>query len=193
MDRIKRRNVKKRFKLTLGEHILSLPYRLLRKFRSSVEKFERYQMVKRCGAVGDYLYIWGTIKGFNKNVKLGDHVSLNGIQIIGRGEINIGRYFHGGQNITIITDNHNYDSDIAIPYDDVRLSGSVTIGDFVWVGHDVTILGGVTIGEGVVIGAGAVIAKDIPPYAIVVGNPGRIIKFRDIEKFQLLKSKGSFF
>jgi len=42
----------------------------------------------------------------------------------------------------------------------------------------VTILSGVKIGDGAVLGAGAVVTKDIPSYAIVVGNPGRIIKYR---------------
>ncbi|MBD3879711.1 MAG: CatB-related O-acetyltransferase [Quinella sp. 1Q5] len=45
-------------------------------------------------------------------------------------------------------------------------------------GQSVTIMGGVKIGNGAVIGANAVVAKDIPPYAIAVGNPARIIKYR---------------
>ncbi len=40
------------------------------------------------------------------------------------------------------------------------------------------ILGGVTIGHGAVIGAGAVVTKDVPPYAIVVGNPARVLRYR---------------
>lgn len=54
----------------------------------------------------------------------------------------------------------------------------VVIGNDVWIGRNVTILQGVTIGDGAVLGTNAVIAKDIPPYAIVVGNPVRIIKYR---------------
>jgi virginiamycin A acetyltransferase len=54
----------------------------------------------------------------------------------------------------------------------------VQIGNDVWIGNDARILSGVKIGDGAVIGAMTVVAKDIPPYAVVVGNPARIIKYR---------------
>lgn len=54
----------------------------------------------------------------------------------------------------------------------------VIIGNDVWIGANALILGGVTIGSGAVIGAGAVVTKDIAPYAVVVGCPAKIIKFR---------------
>jgi tetrahydrodipicolinate N-succinyltransferase len=56
--------------------------------------------------------------------------------------------------------------------------GDVSIGNDVWIGRNTIILSGTTIGDGAVIGAGSVITKDVPPYAIVVGNPGRIVKYR---------------
>ena len=58
----------------------------------------------------------------------------------------------------------------------------VTIGNDVFIGANVTILDGVTIGDGAVIGAGAVVSKDIPPYAIAVGCPIEIKKFRLTDK-----------
>ena len=54
----------------------------------------------------------------------------------------------------------------------------IIIGNDVWIGAYATIMGGVKIGNGAVIGAGAVVAKDVPPYAVVVGNPARVIKYR---------------
>lgn len=56
--------------------------------------------------------------------------------------------------------------------------GGITIGHDVWVGWDATILPGVTVGHGAIIAAKAVVASDVPPYAIVAGNPARIVKYR---------------
>ena len=67
----------------------------------------------------------------------------------------------------------------------------VRIGNDVWIGKDAKIIGDVTIGDGAVIGAGAYVTKDIPPYAIVVGCPIKIIKYRFDEETieKLLKIK----
>jgi acetyltransferase-like isoleucine patch superfamily enzyme len=54
----------------------------------------------------------------------------------------------------------------------------ITIGSDVWIGRDAVLLGGITIGHGAIIGAFAVVAKDIPPYAVVIGNPAQILRYR---------------
>lgn len=56
--------------------------------------------------------------------------------------------------------------------------GDVVIGHDVWIGAGAVILSGITIGSGSVIGAATVVSKDVPPYSIFVGNPGRVIKTR---------------
>ena len=59
-----------------------------------------------------------------------------------------------------------------------NIKKTVVIGNDVWIGANVTVIKGVTIGDGVVIGAGSVVTKDIPEYAVAVGNPARVIKYR---------------
>ena len=59
-----------------------------------------------------------------------------------------------------------------------RRSDKVTLGHDIWIGHGATILAGVSVGTGTVIGAGAVVSKDVPPFAVVVGVPARVIKYR---------------
>ena len=64
------------------------------------------------------------------------------------------------------------------------------IGNDVYIGANVFILDGVTIGDGAVLGAGAVVTKDIPPYAVAVGVPARVVKYRfDAETVKALEER----
>lgn len=59
----------------------------------------------------------------------------------------------------------------------------LTIGNDVWIGANAVILPEVSsIGDGAVIGAGAVVSRDVPPYAVVLGNPARVVKYRFSEE-----------
>jgi carbonic anhydrase/acetyltransferase-like protein (isoleucine patch superfamily) len=60
--------------------------------------------------------------------------------------------------------------------------GDIIIENDVWIGAKSTIMSGVKISNGAIIGATATVTKDVPPYAIVVGNPGKIVKYRFTEK-----------
>lgn len=108
------------------------------------------------------------------------------------GGVEIGEFLRTGRGLTIFSSNHIYDNDHYIPFDKDSINLPVVIKDFVWLGCNVTIVPGVTIGEGAIVGAGAVVTHDVPDYAIVGGNPARIIKYRDIEKFCKLKSQKKY-
>ena len=91
----------------------------------------------------------------------------------------------------IISQNHNYEGE-AIPYDKTYVLKNINIKDNVWFGNRVIVMGNITIGEGAIIAAGSVVCKDVPDYAIVGGNPAKVIKYRDIEHYSKLKAEGKF-
>ncbi len=59
-----------------------------------------------------------------------------------------------------------------------RRAARVSLGHDVWIGHGAVILPGVAIGTGAAIGAGTIVTRDVPPFAVVVGNPGRVLRLR---------------
>lgn len=73
---------------------------------------------------------------------------------------------------------------------DAVTRGPVTIGHDVWIGQNAIILSGVSIGNGAVVGAASVVTKNVDPYAVVAGNPARLVKYRFspdmIERLQLI-------
>lgn len=116
-----------------------------------------------------------------------------GTIILGAG-VSLGEYTHItaankvelGHNVltgrfVLITDNaHGYTSreqqKIAPLARPITSKGKVIIGNNVWIGDKATILPGVSIGDGAIIGANSVVTKDIPAFAVVAGNPAKIIK-----------------
>lgn len=102
-------------------------------------------------------------------------------------ELIIGSYCSIAPGVQIILGgNHVYTYVSTFPFDTFFFNkreknytkGKVIIEDDVWIGTDATILSGVKLGQGSIIGAKSVVTKNVPPYAIVVGNPARIIKYR---------------
>ena len=69
--------------------------------------------------------------------------------------------------------------------------GDTVVGNDVWTGWKSTILPGVTIGDGAIVAARAVVTRDVPPYAVVAGNPARIVRMRygprDVERLLRLR------
>lgn len=172
---------------------LKIIYFKLDNYRNEIVK-EAYTDIVRKGAstCGVALTVNGEVKGDLSILHLGNYVNINpNAVVMGKASIYIGDYFHCGMNLTLISSNHNYLGS-KIPYDNTHIAKEIVIKDFVWLGHNVIVLPGVTIGEGAIIGAGAVVSKDIPDLAIAVGNPIKIIKYRDKEHFSFHKKEKNF-
>ena len=94
--------------------------------------------------------------------------------------VNIGNYLMMAEDVLFLGGGHNFDrTDIPMGHQGDGEKTPLQIDDDVWIGARVMILPGCKhIGKGVIIGAGSVVTKDIPDYAIVGGNPARVIKSR---------------
>lgn len=142
--------------------------------------------------VGRDLWCGGKVI-LTRNTYLGDHCAFNGCEIHGAGKVTIGSHFHSGVELLIIAQNHNYDNGKHIPYSpEDYIYKDIEIGECVWVGSRVTILPGTKIGEGAIIQAGSVVHGEIPPCAIVGGNPAKVFKYRDKEHYYKLKAEKAF-
>lgn len=135
---------------------------------------------------------------------LNQKISLKQVIIVGQAitffaKANAGIVIGSGTIIArgceIWTCNHNYDSNDleAIPYDKRMIKKSCDnrrkLLDWLQ-GYNYSRR---KIGEGVVVGAGSVITKDIPDYAVIGGNPARVLKYRDVERYNKLKSDNKIY
>lgn len=105
------------------------------------------------------------------------------------GQLSIGRFCQIAHGVRFITAaaNHDYSGLTSFPFGIFSLDKApmkqpdcrnTRIGNDVWLGYGAIICPGISIGNGAIIGAGAVVREDVPDYAIVAGNPARIIKMR---------------
>lgn len=166
---------------------------IIDKFRRLKHYFSTFILKLQLVSYGDHVGAAQYIKiSRQARVSVGHNVGFNGMTISGLGDVKIGNYFHSGTNILIMLGSHDYEYGDKIPYGTHYKPKRVVIDDFVWLGSNVIISGNVHIGEGAIVAVGAVVVKDVPPYAIVGGNPAQIIKYRDIEQFNRLKDEGQF-
>jgi maltose O-acetyltransferase len=121
---------------------------------------------------------------FAYSVELGNNSGL-GINCRISGKTLIGNNVMMGPNVCIFTKNHAFDRvDIPMNLQGMSKEHPVLIEDDVWIGANVIILPGVKISKGSIIGAGSVVTKNVPEYAIVGGNPARVIKYRKTPELQ---------
>lgn len=154
-----------------------------------IRKVKQYYWKHRFGRCGDgFVCCFGVVICHAKNIDVGNIVRVGEKSFINaKGGLKIGNNVHIGPRVTIFTSNHDYYAPKALPfYGDI--DKKVIIEDNVWVGACASIVPGVTIGEGAVIGMSSVVTKDVPPCAVVGGNPAKILKYRDKEVYYKLKT-----
>lgn len=157
------------------------------KFFQEIRRKRRVRLFHEKHVVGDYTYgapqIFDYWEGGAKLV-VGKYCSIsNGVKIFLGGE-------HRTDWISTYPFSEFFEEAAQIaghPFS----KGDVHIGNDVWIAYGATILSGVEVGNGAVIAAHSVVTKDVPPYAVVGGNPARIIKFRFeprvVEQLQLIR------
>jgi maltose O-acetyltransferase len=112
--------------------------------------------------------------------------------LILRGKLTIESGTIIGPRLKVHTSNHNYESNM-IPYNDEYIVKDVYIGENVWIGADVSIMPGIIIGQGAVVAACSVVTKNVPSYAVIGGNPAKIIKYRNIENYKKCLEDGQIY
>ncbi len=139
---------------------LCFPKKIIRKNRYSIFycRISRSSVLNNC-SIGDYSHI-------------GDNCSLN--------RVDMGRYCAIANAVHIGGMEHSWwwPSISTWLSDECVWNNRTKIGNDVWIGASAIIRQGVTIGNGAVIGANSFVNKDVPPYAIVVGSPARILRYR---------------
>lgn len=134
---------------------------------------------------------WCVFREYGGCITIGDNCSVNSFcHFSGNGGITIGDNVLIATQCVLITANHNFD-EITKPISSQGESRApIVIEDDCWLGAGVKVLMGVTIGRGSVIGAGSVVTKDVPPYSVVVGVPGKVMKSRAEDVIDLSKWGG---
>lgn len=151
---------------------------IIGKISRNVRRFLCERIFSKCGA--GLVVEQGAYFGNGKDIEVGDYVGfgrnfkMQCRTLIADGELMM------GEDVLLLGGGHNFD-DLSKPMgkQGTKDKTPLHIGFDVWIGTRTIILPGCkNIGKGVIIGAGSVVTKDIPDYAIVGGNPARVIKFR---------------
>lgn len=142
--------------------------------------FAHYRSCRPVGvAIGAHTGVYETTffgLGPRGEVRIGDYCTIVGLTLCTNGRVVIGDHTFVSKPVTIA------DHEAAVPLLDLPDDGSdgdpptvVAIGENVWVGAHVVLLPGARLGEGAIVGAATVVDGDVPPHAVVAGNPMRVV------------------
>lgn len=136
--------------------------------------------------VSRYTSLWGPsifVSGGGQGIEIGSFCSI-------AHHVSLQEQFHNPQRTTTYFIERNL-LGMAEPPEALISKGPIRVGHDVWIGAGAQILSGVTIGDGAIVAAGAIVTTDVAPYAVVGGNPARLIRYRfssvRIEEFMALQ------
>jgi acetyltransferase-like isoleucine patch superfamily enzyme len=111
------------------------------------------------------------------SIRIGKACAISNFNHIasGGGMIVIGDFVRIGPNVVILGSSRNFRNRDALIMDQGFTASGVEIGDDVLIGAGAILMDGCRIGKGAVIGAGSVVTKEVPPYAVVLGAPARVV------------------
>ena len=168
-----------------GKRTMELLFRL----HQTMPMTEEYRAILKelFGEIGEGSYVSTPISSIAcaSAIHIGKNVYINGgCLFMARGGITIEDDVQIAANAQLISNNHD-------PYErQILTCKPVLIRQGAWIGAGATILPGVCVGKYAIVGAASVVAKDVPDYAVVVGNPARVVKLLDSEKFKTEKPVG---
>ncbi len=99
--------------------------------------------------------------------------------IRGQGGVHIGKSVLLAPRVQLLAVEHIFQDPSRPVMEQGIIARGIRIGDGAWIGAGAIVLDGVTVGEGAVVGAGAVVTRDVPPFAVAVGVPARVIRRRE--------------
>jgi len=190
------------FKFLASDYAFNLYFwtSLLKLLPKIIKQHFHNKRVERQVAKGNVNILWRDLNRHNettvsKFTKI-DHLSVGNYSYgnitmfhsgNGSEKLEIGNFCSIAPEVTfLLASEHNYKTVSTYPFkvkflgeeNEALSKGSITVGDDVWIGYGATIFSGIKIGQGAIIGAGSIVTKDVPPYAIVAGNPAKVLKYR---------------
>jgi maltose O-acetyltransferase len=131
-------------------------------------------------SAGDWINVERRVYFGKNEISLGNRSGLGDNFRITNSTLVVGNNTMIARDVHVVGGGHVFmDKTKTIGRQGSRAKTSLTIGNDVWIAERVTILSNVkSIGDGAVVGACSVVTHDVPPYAVVAGNPARIIKYR---------------
>ncbi len=118
---------------------------------------------------------------YPSEIEIGDNVKIGEFSyFVGKGGLTMGDNLLIGAGTKIITSTHNFEEANTTIFEQGLKFEPINVGNDVWFGFDTKVFGNTKIGNGVVLGTNTLIKNtDIPDFAVVVGTPGKIIKYRN--------------